>query len=773
MQKICLTLAVLFLAISTQAKFTVAENGQARCSILQQTGATDPELFAAKELAQTLQKLTGGDFPVTNLISSKPAIIIGPGSLAQKYFPEIDLDKFGPEELVMRVKGNKLLLAGGRPRGTIYAVNRFLQEQCGVRWWTPWATNLPQQSTLKISNLNVREKPAFEYRGPYWFPAFDPLYRVHNCANNENREIPKNLGGCIKYKGFCHTFYPLVSPEKNFQEHPEWFSLVKGKRTHESAQLCLTNPQLRDFMVKRVKEWLRESPDCEIISVTQNDNDGWCECPNCQALDDAEGSHAGTMITFANYIAEKIEKEFPHVWVDTFAYTYTRKPPKTVKARSNVIVRLCSIECNFRESFDHPSNAAFADDIKKWSAICAHLYVWDYTTEFKNYVHPHPNWFTLGDNARFFQRYGVKGFFSEGAYAGHGAEMAELRGWLLSQLMWNPQQDDRKLIREFLDGYYGKAAAKPIFHYLELLYNASKNSFVGCYLRKDPPTYLNFDSLNQSELLWRDAEKAAAADPEKFLRVRVAHLPVRCAFLRHWSRLRHECWEQNQTWPLNESRKVVAEEFRAICQGVPGKDWTQVRVLSEGGLLVEDFLKAFADDPPLEKIKTPAPVRLKNPPPPSDLPGVNAKRSIDLQDNVATLYQPGQFAEILPDKSASDLRACWMPGDHAEWAFRISGANLPAKAQNGRWKIYAVVRVEKMADCKTDSVVFAGGVYNTKEKNYPAGFKVKAHDAGENYRSYLIGTVEINPDRDIWIAPAKNPGVKAIWIDRVYLIAAP
>ena len=36
----------------------------------------------------------------------------------------------------MRTKGNYLLLAGGRPRGTLYAVNRFLQEQCGVRWWT-------------------------------------------------------------------------------------------------------------------------------------------------------------------------------------------------------------------------------------------------------------------------------------------------------------------------------------------------------------------------------------------------------------------------------------------------------------------------------------------------------------------------------------------------------------------------------------------------------------------------------------------------------------
>ena len=66
------------------------------------------------------------------------------------------------------------------------------------------------------------------------------------------------------------------------------------------------------------------------------------------------------MIALVNYIAEKIEPEFPNVAVDTLAYQYTRKPPRTLRPRPNVIVRLCSIECNFREPLDHPSNAGFA-----------------------------------------------------------------------------------------------------------------------------------------------------------------------------------------------------------------------------------------------------------------------------------------------------------------------------------------------------------------------------------------------------------------------------
>jgi hypothetical protein len=581
------------------ADWPIAENGKVRCLLVQQSGATDPEKAAVTELADAFRKITETEFKVAkepNEISER-AIIVGPGPLAAKYFPELDLARLGPEELVMRTKGEKLLLAGGRPRGTLYAVNRFLAEQCGVRWWTLWATNMPVHRTLQVAELEVHEKPAFEYRSPYWFSAFEPRWKVHNFVNDSFPEIPKELGGCIKYKGHAHTFYPLVPPEKHFAEHPEWYSLVKGKRTTNHAQLCLTNPQLRDFVVGRVKEWLRESPDAEIVSVTQNDWAGWCECPDCKALDDAEGSHSGTMLSFVNYIAERIEPEFPNVALDTFAYQYTRKPPKTIHARKNVIVRLCSIECNFREPLDHPSNAAFMADIEGWSKICSRLYIWDYVTDFAGYVHPHPNWFTLGPNLRLFEKFGVKGVFEEGAYASDGAEMADLRAWLLAQLLWNPNQDDKALIREFLEGYYGKPAAKPINRYLDLMHEASKGVNLRCYLGKENQPYLNFATLSQAERFWQQAEDEARNDSEKMLRVRIAHLPVRCAFLRSWTRLRNECTEQHGTWPLPESRKIVAEEFRSVAQGVPDKDWTHVRIMNERGQTVDDFLKSFAEDP--------------------------------------------------------------------------------------------------------------------------------------------------------------------------------
>ena len=42
----------------------------------------------------------------------------------------------------------------------------------------------------------------------------------------------------------------------------------------------------------------------------------------------------------------------------------------------------------------------------------------------------------------------------------------------------------------------------------------------------------------------------------------------------------------------------------------------------------------------------------------------------------------------------------------------------------------------------------------------------------KTYKSFLLGEVELNPDRDIWVAPPGRKEVKEVWIDRVYLTRA-
>lgn len=758
-------LAVLASAATARADLLLASRGEARCVIVRQPGATATERYAAEELARWLGQLTGATFEVRETADAPAgnAILVGPGPAAEKAFPEVSWKALGGEEAVLRCRGNRLLLAGGRPRGTLYAVYRFLHEQGGVRWWTPWATHVPRRAELRIGDLAVTRKPAFEMRDPYWFAAFDGDWAARNGSNSPSARLTEKHGGKIIYKGFVHTFYPLVPPEKHFAQHPEWYSLLRGQRKVEHGQLCTTNPELRAVLTGSVRQWLKESPQASIVSISQNDWYGACECPNCKALDEREGSHSGTMLTLVNHVAAQLGRDHPNVAFDTLAYQYTRKAPKTIRPLPNVIVRLCSIECNFAAPLSDPSNQAFARDLDDWSKRSNRLYIWDYTTNFAHYILPHPNWFALGPNVRFFHKHGVKGLMEQGAYQSTGAEMAELRGWLLAQLLWDPTQDDRALIREFLEGYYGKEAAVPIGQYLELMHRAAEGYKLTCFSPATAP-FLRFDTLSRAEQLWQKAELAVKDDADRRWRVRQGRLPLWYTWLSRWSSLRRECRDAGAEWPLPASRKAVAAEWLAVATGPGPKGWSPMTHVNESGLKPETFASRFAEDPPE------LPQRGSKPAPPVDLTDAERRGGVDIQDDAAELVREGVWADVRADRTASDGLAAWMPGSHREWACKFPVRAFPPAARTGKWQVYAVARVEASGAPGPEALAFTAGVYDEAARASRGSIAVKLRAASAEYRSYLLGTVDLRAEQIVWVAPPANPAVKAVWVDRVYLL---
>ena len=129
----------------------------------------------------------------------------------------------------------------------------------------------------------------------------------------------------------------------------------------------MSNPELRQKFLEIVREELRKNPDAKVISVSQNDNDNYCQCPECEKIDKAGKSPSASVISFVNFIAEHVEKEFPGVEVQTFAYQYSRTPPEGIVPRKNVSILLCAIEADFSKPLQttgNPDNAAFLKDLK-------------------------------------------------------------------------------------------------------------------------------------------------------------------------------------------------------------------------------------------------------------------------------------------------------------------------------------------------------------------------------------------------------------------------
>jgi hypothetical protein len=505
----------------------IVENCKSCYKIIIGENASPSEKHSANELQMFLREISGVEIPIVSdkTPPSDYEIIIGENDHLSKLGIDIDFDKLN-EGFAIRTFGNKLIIAGGKLRGTMYGVYTFLEDYLNCRWFTSNVSRIPKKDRIELRQINKTEIPELEYREPFYTDAFDGDWCARNKMNSTTARLTKDQGGKITYSHFVHTFDAILSPKDHFAEHPEYFSEIDGKRISEHTQLCLTNPYVLKTAIEKVRQWIKESPEANIFSVSQNDWYNPCQCSKCKAIDDAEGSHSGTMLWFVNQVAEAIEKDYKAI--DTLAYQYTRKPPKTIKPRKNVIVRLCSIECCFSHLLDECEvNASFKADIEGWSEISDRLYIWDYVTDFSHYLLPFPNLYVLKPNIQFFINHGVKGIFEEGNYSGGGkGEFAELRAYVLAKLLWNPNYDTDTAIDEFLEGYYGKSAS-PIREYINILHgNVMCDKSLHMNIWANPKIgYLSEDNISLAEELFDKAEKMADND-DILARVLVARLPI-------------------------------------------------------------------------------------------------------------------------------------------------------------------------------------------------------------------------------------------------------
>ena len=429
----------------------------------------------------------------------------------------------------------RLVITGKTDRGTLYGVYEFLRRYLGVRWFAPEVTAVaPPPGFLR--EIDYRYVPPFAYRdvSARVFTNSAGFAAIHG-LNGMWSAVPDSMGGHTGYVAgkwlFGHTFHHYVSPEKYFDEHPEYFSEVDGVRVRDS-QLCLTNPDVLAITVENALASLRQAPPNErIISLSQMDRGLWCTCANCHAIDKAEGSHAGTIIHFVNRVAEAIEGEFPEAFVDTFAYVYSRKPPRRIKPRDNVIVRLCAIEADYSTPLSDASsvrNSNFAKDLRGWGKITKNLYVWDYTLNWYSHLGPHPNLPVLQPNAKFYADAGVVGVYEQASPVSPHTDFEHLKAYILARSLWNPTVDWRKLRDEFLPSYYGPTAPF-IREYLELLAERIGGDDV-ILTMANSMQWMDYDTVVAAEDIFRRAFEATPAGPFRE-RLKRARLPLLYAAL--------------------------------------------------------------------------------------------------------------------------------------------------------------------------------------------------------------------------------------------------
>lgn len=519
--------SVLAFTAGRRTEHALFESGRSAYSIVLAAGASDSEQWAARELQQWVQAVGGVRIEIRSEETAPPGdqvILVGWGKRAEAVLaPDGVRPRDDDESFTYRSVGPSVVVWGGRQRGTLYGVMSFLERELGVRFYTPKVTVTPRKEAFRFTFLNHSESPGVRVRNDFYFEAFDPVWAARNRINGamSHRDQP---GGLECYWS-VHTFYPLMPPEEFFKDHPEYYSLLDGKRTADHAQLCLSNPDVLRIITERIAKRMRESPEYLIYDVSQNDWSNPCQCRECQAVVDREGSQSGPIIQFVNQVADRVKAEFPGKFIGTLAYSYTRKPPRTLKPRDNVVVRFCSIECCFAHDFvSCPENRDFVKDMNGWAAISPHIYIWDYVVNFSHYVMPYPNFRVLKPNIQFFRDHKAIGIMEQAAYQCRGGEFAELRSYLISRLLWDPEAEVEPILDDFFHGYYGRAG-QHVRAYFDLLHGrltAATHIHLG--LQHDDKLFSD-DFVRQAGVLFDQAE--AVADNEEIRqRVELARLPL-------------------------------------------------------------------------------------------------------------------------------------------------------------------------------------------------------------------------------------------------------
>ncbi len=415
----------------------------------------------------------------------------------------------------------RLYISGKNDNGTLFGVYSFLEDCVGCRFYSYDCETVKPAEKIDISSdICVNFSPKFESRDLLWRDAtiasFSPKLKLNgtysSVVTNPNKHVENRL---------AHTL--------------DWLAQTSGTP-------CLTDEKVFETVLKNVRTLLKQNPDCNVISVSQLDVAEGCSCVNCGQINGEERSPMGSLLAFVNRIADAIKDEYPDVYIETLAYSYTHTPPLTIKPADNVIIRFCTDEaCSSHAIGPGGCNKNYNGWLREWSKKTGNLFIWDYTTDFYHYIIPLPNFHTIYENMQTFLKYGVKGVFSQGNHQPDSisGEFGELRVYLLAKLLWEPDMSRERYYEymdDFLEGYNG-AGWTYIREYIDTLterVEGLKNSHMTMHSAYNETMGLagmskteKADFIASLEELWDKA--LAASDEEHYARVEKSSIQIRFA----------------------------------------------------------------------------------------------------------------------------------------------------------------------------------------------------------------------------------------------------
>jgi len=438
-----------------------------------------------------LQKAKTGGEP-----SKGPYVLIGESDLAKQL--GATSEGLGPGGILIRTLPNALALLGADtktpsdPGGSRYAVTTFLDEVLGCRYLWPGDSGLvvPQQDTVKVPALDRKFMPVIVERhiraneyGERIQVGLEQLLLDKKAWDNARKITTpdwftwQRMGGTLGLRAGDGSIIPPEAWARFLKEHPEWFAMqADGSREpapgEERLRICKSNPALIEAIVQEKLKELRANPKQTSVSLITHDGGrtGFCLCPDCKALDAAEGrpteiwtydhqlgqvkkmqyvSLSDRMFWFNNQIAERVAKEFPDVLFCGSAYSCYTAPPLRIKLHPHVVLRYAGMDYN--------SDSARQEGLAEWDGWVKAASMVQYRPNFllagrregvpTIYVHK------LAQDIRHMAERGLVSTDFDACMQNWSTQ--GLTYYVLAKLLWNPNLDVDAEIDTFCHSGFG------------------------------------------------------------------------------------------------------------------------------------------------------------------------------------------------------------------------------------------------------------------------------------------------------------------------------
>lgn len=469
----------------------------------------DEELLAAEELQEFIEKISGATLAVVRAkggaLPAGPAILLGTAIARQQGFGEA-LDKLDKDGILLQTMKDKVVLAGRRARGTLYASYEFL-ESLGVRWVMPgeFGEIYPSTKTITAAVAKV-ENPAHSQR--YWWATsgsgkgFD-RWMLRNKGNrvktfdddtiNQSHGLGRPLKWGAKNPKYGHKEKRMVKRyrrdpktgkafrdkkgvalfdmvEEQVDTLPEdYYALWNNKLRRNTPNM--SNPKVWDLFVDYFVDYFTKNPTKNYATLSAED--GWVRdsrestrAISSNEYDWLQGGLAATdrLWFFHNRVISRVVEQFPDKKFGILVYANNTSPPRLERVHPNMALVYAPLSVSPLHHVRDPkskTNRTYRKWLESWAAqakaVGAESYYYDYfPLGFSwNVFMICPQWPIIGKNYPWFHTLGLTGHTTQG-YDDWGA--SHFNNWVAIRLYWKADQDYRAIIKDYCRIRFGQAA---------------------------------------------------------------------------------------------------------------------------------------------------------------------------------------------------------------------------------------------------------------------------------------------------------------------------